>query len=97
MTLAPAVPAAAACARDRACARSAPRHRRDVFEDGVAAQLATDFGLNDERVGLAFAHAEFGDVVLDVVLVVIGVIGIVELTAARRFQVVDPGQLVLGR
>jgi len=66
----------------------------DVFEDGLAAQLAADFGRDNQGVGLAFADAKFGDVGLHVVLVVVGVLFIVEATAARRFQVVDPGQIV---
>ena len=63
-----------------------------MFEDGVAAQLAADVGLDHQRVGFALADAEFGDVVLDVILVVVVVVGIIEPSAARRFQIVDPGQ-----
>ena len=54
----------------------------DVFEDGLAAQLAADFGRDNQGVGLAFADAKFGDVGLHVVLVVVGVLFIVEATAA---------------
>jgi hypothetical protein len=64
----------------------------DVFKDGVTAQLATNFGLDNERIGLALTNAELGDVVLDVSLIVVVMVGIVELSAARRFQIVDPGQ-----
>ena len=41
----------------RACARNAPPLRgRDVFKDGVTAQLTADVGLDHKRVGLALAR-----------------------------------------
>ena len=66
-----------------------------MFENGVTAQLAADVRLDHECIGLALAHAMFGDVILHVVLVVVGVVGIVEPAAARGLQVVDPGQVVV--
>ena len=60
----------------------------------AAAQLPADIRLDDEGVGLTFAHAKLRDVVLDVLLGVIVVAGIVKLSAARCFQVVDPSQLM---
>ena len=65
-----------------------------MFEDGVAAQLASDFRRDHQGIRLAFADAETLDVVLNVFLVVIGVVFIIEATAARRLKVVDPGQTV---
>jgi hypothetical protein len=57
---------------------------RQVLKDGVAAQLAADLWHDHQRVGFTFANAELGDVVLDVILVVIVMIRIIELLAARR-------------
>jgi hypothetical protein len=67
---------------------------RNVLEDRVAAQLAADFGFDDQGVGFAFADAKPADVLLHVSLIVIGVIVVIELAAARRLQVVDPSQPV---
>jgi hypothetical protein len=65
-----------------------------MFEDGVANQLAADFRHNHERIGFALADAEFLDVILHVTFVVVTMVGIIELTTARRFQIVDPSQPV---
>jgi hypothetical protein len=66
----------------------------DVTQDGVAAELAAYFGSDNKRVGLALPHPELGDVVLYIPLVVISVARIIESTAARRFQVVNLGEIV---
>jgi hypothetical protein len=65
-----------------------------VLENCIAAQLATDVRLDDKGISLAFADAKLCDVVLDVAFVVVVVAGVVELSAARRFQIVNPGQSV---
>jgi hypothetical protein len=62
-----------------------------MLENGAATQRTGDFGHYDERVGFAFADAETGDVILHVAFVVVAMLWIIELLAARRFQVVDPG------
>ena len=64
-------------------------------KDGVAAELATDGRLDHQSIGLALLDAVFGDVVLHVILVVVFVLWVVETAAARRFQIVDPGQVML--
>ena len=51
-------------------------------KDSVANELSTNLRLVDERIGLALSDAELCDVVLDVTLIVISVIGVVELFAA---------------
>src|SRR5262249_36185763 len=45
-------------------------------------------------VGFALSHPELGDIFLNVTLIVIAMLGIIELLAARRLKVVDPGQAV---
>ena len=64
------------------------------FEDGIAAKPSPDVRLDNERVGFALTDAKFSDVVLDVALGVIVMVRIIELSAARCFQIVDPREIV---
>src|SRR5258707_13080930 len=66
-----------------------------MFEYGAATKLAADLGHNYQCVGFALPNTKFGDVILDVVLVMIVVARIVELLAARCFQIVNPSEAVL--
>ena len=51
------------------------RRLRNVFQDGLTAELATGFGADNQRVCFDLLHAELLDVVLHVSLVVIVVVG----------------------
>src|SRR5262249_22162715 len=69
----------------------------DVTENGVAAESTADLGRDHERIGLALPDAELRDVVLDIGLNEVGMIGIVELPTATGLQVVDPRPRFSGR
>ena len=45
-------------------------------------------------LAFAFADAEAGDVILHIAFVVVAMIWIIELLAARRFQIADPSQVM---
>ena len=48
-----------------------------------------------ERIRFALPNAVARDVILNVGLIVIGVSAVVEIAAARRFEIVDPRQVIV--
>src|SRR5215467_4447367 len=65
--------------------------RRHVLDCGTT-ERATRFGTSDESVGLDLWCAEFLQVTLDVIFVVIRVSRIVQASTARCFEIVDPSK-----